>query len=222
MYDTESNTAFLFETLHDFYFINLFLSRSRGLLQRYVFNDILRRKCKNFTILDIGSGAGDIARWFVRYARKKQLKVTVICIDNDSRCIDFAKHHSINYPEIIFKKMSALDLDTLPEEPDYIFANHFLHHIDSHLIPDLIRQINQKAKIGFLINDLLRSNVTYALFFLLYPLLGCRAFTWSDGLLSIRKGFTLNEINSIVKNSGLFSTVLTHKMIPGRIVVTNL
>lgn len=222
MDDFQSEQSVLNKTLSELTLINRFLSSSTHLLKKYILAYIENNECKEISFLDLGAGGGDLARWFAKEIMKIKVNARIICLDYDQRCIDFAKENNKEYKEIEYLTMSALDLYTLKFNPDFIFSSHFLHHLDSAVIPGLLRSIREKANIGFLINDLRRSYLSYSFFFLLWPFFKGKSYTWKDGLLSIRKGFTVNEMNSFITRAGLPGSARCFPFVPGRIVVTNL
>lgn len=222
MDDLKQDCTLLYKTLDDFYSINKYLSKSSEILKKYVFKDLIDRRCKEVTLLDIGSGGGDIALWFAKYAKKLGIKATVFCLDYDQRCIDYSQKKCEQFPDVHFLKMSVDDLESIVFSPDYIFANHLFHHLEDHKIPEILKQIETIAHRGFLVNDLRRSSLSYLGFSLLKPLFGDKSYTWRDGLLSIRKGFTKQEAERLVQKAELSETVRCWAMPPGRIVITNL
>lgn len=222
MDDLQANSETLHRTLDDFRIINKLFSRSQSGLFKYIFKDISRESCDSITLLDIGAGGGDIDRWFIQRARSEGISATVLGIDHDQRCIDYAVKKCACFHEISFIKMDVFDLEKIDMEPDYVIANHFLHHLDNSKIPQLLYKVKKKAKRGFVINDLLRSKISYILFYLLFPFFGNRSFIWKDGLMSIRKGFTCNELHGLIKIAGFTTEVKVFTLIPGRIVMTNL
>jgi hypothetical protein len=118
--------------------------------------------------------------------------------------------------------MSVDDLESIAFSPDYIFTNHLFHHLEDHKIPEILKQIDTIAHRGFLVNDLKRSRLSYLMFLLLKPLFGDKSYSWRDGLMSIRKGFTKQEVEILVQKAGLSGTVRCRTLPPGRIVITNL
>lgn len=222
MDDLRHDTTFLYKTLDDFYSINKYLSRSYELLKKYVYKDLVSKNCKEVTLLEIGSGGGDIALWFAKYARKLGIKATIYCLDHDQRCIVYSQKKCEQYPEVHILKKSVDDLESIPFSPDYIFTNHLFHHLEDHKIPVILNQIDAIAYRGFLVNDLRRSLLSYFLFLFLKPFFRDTSYTWRDGLLSIRKGFTKREAESFIQTAGLSETVKCMAIPPGRIVITNL
>jgi 2-polyprenyl-3-methyl-5-hydroxy-6-metoxy-1,4-benzoquinol methylase len=222
MDNSETDSKKLDKTLDEFHIVNKLLSKSRYVLLKYIFEDVIRKNSNQITLLDIGSGGGDIDRWFVEHARSVGVTATVVGIDHDQRCIDYASKKSASFHEISFLKMDVSDLEKIDNKYDYIFANHFLHHLDSSKIPQLLYNVKNTAQRGFLINDLLRSKISYLFFYLLFPLFSHRSFTWRDGLMSIRKGFTCKEMADFARIAAVYEYVKIFTLVPGRIIVTNL
>lgn len=222
MDDSKTDYESLFKTLSDLSIINRLISRSFELLRTIIFEDIRRRNLCEVNLMDVGCGGGDIDIWAAKHARKAGIRLNIIGIDHDQKCIDYAMHQCSGYPEIFFIKTSAFRIDKLPFKPDYIFANHFLHHLEDFQIPKILKLFCSKAEIGFLINDLQRSPISYFLFFLLRCLFSGREMTWHDGLLSIRKGFSRQDISSYLHIAQLSTPVHTRTIPPGRIVISNI
>ncbi len=219
-FQSEQNA--LNKTLSDLTMINRYLSSSTHLLKKYILAYIANNECNKISFLDLGAGGGDLARWLAKEIRRLKKNARIICLDYDQRCIDYAKEKNKAYKEIEFLNMSALNLHTLKFNPDFIFSSHFLHHLEDAVIPDLLRSVKEKAKIGFLMNDLRRSYLSYSAYFLLWPIFKGNSYTWKDGLLSIRKGFTVNEMKKFITSAGLLGSTECFPFVPGRIVVTNL
>lgn len=212
----DSDVAALYATLSHFTLINLALSASRRLIRRHIFRDVTARGAETFSLLDIGSGGGDIPRWIVRRARAAGRTVAVTCIDHDPRVVDYAERANRGYPEITVIRDTAEALHRYGAF-DYVFANHFLHHLtDAELLPTL-RRIHAATRYRFLVNDLLRSRWSYAGYSALTTLLFRRGFARVDGLRSIAKGFRLEEFVELA--AALGPGVEAHGAVPGRVYI---
>ncbi|HEX7511242.1 MAG TPA: hypothetical protein VF335_08080, partial [Chitinivibrionales bacterium] len=106
MDDAQSDCNALYRTLGQFASINRFISRTPGLFKRMLFRDIQKRGLSRVTILDIGAGGGDFARWCVWFLRRR-MSVRVICVDNDKRVIDYLRRTCAGFPEIEIIHASA-------------------------------------------------------------------------------------------------------------------
>jgi hypothetical protein len=111
----------------------------------------------------------------------------------------------------------ASSVDTIKGPIDYILSNHFLHHIDTNEIPDLLKKMHDTARCGFFINDLARSTSAYIGFTLFCSVFFRSKMSCHDGRLSIRKGFLKNEMTGLVDAASLPTPVTIGTMHPGRI-----
>jgi 2-polyprenyl-3-methyl-5-hydroxy-6-metoxy-1,4-benzoquinol methylase len=217
MDDTTGPEDELFRTLGQFRTVNRLFSRIRTLVKRYLLPHMARQGNREIVCADIGAGGGDFALWFTKFCSSRGIKVKMLCIDQDPRVVRYARQACQGHDDIVVYEASAFSVDSINGPIDYIFSNHFLHHIGSGEIPDLLRKIHDTARCGFFINDLARSRAAYLGFTLF-----CRVFFRSrmpchDGRLSIRKGFLKNEIADLVDAASLTSHVTIGTIHPGRI-----
>lgn len=207
----------VYRTLAQFKMINLMVSRSRTLLKEIFVPHMLIAGNKEITFLDVGAGGGDIALWFANLCRSRGIDIKIICLDNDPRAVAYTRESCRGRRNIIVRRGSAHDIENLDEDIDYVFANHFLHHLDTPEIPDFLEKVYRIVKRGFLINDLLRSLPAYLGFSFLSGIFFRGSYHFHDGRISIRKGFTIHEIKEVVTQSNMSSCVKVGKKIPARV-----
>lgn len=210
----DSDSDKLFKTLDHFEAINILFSRTRNLL-RLILKDCIDNHLTSITILDIGSGGGDNALWLAKQCRKLQIKPTIICLDHDPRVVRYAQRKCRNEPSIHIREGSAFDIGRLPESIDYIFANHFLHHLESEYIPSILHLIASQASRGFVIGDLIRSNFWFLAYTIAGVLAWRNAFTFYDGRLSICKGFTRRDLENYLRESRIAARLTIRKSLFG-------
>jgi SAM-dependent methyltransferase len=207
----------LFGTLRQFVTVNRLFSRTRTIVKQYLIPRMAALGDREIVVADLGAGGCDFALWFTRILRRRGIKVRMLCIDHDPRVVRYAKNACKSHNDIEIIEASAFSIDTINGPIDYIFSNHFLHHIESSEIPGLLAKIHTTARRGFLISDLARSAAAYVGFTTF-----CRVFFRSnlschDGRLSIRKGFLKDELAGIVAQASLGVPVAIRTMHPGRI-----
>jgi hypothetical protein len=217
MDDIHGSQEDLFRTLSQFRAINALFSRSRTLVKRYLFPHMLRQGDRHIVCADLGAGGADFALWFTRWCRGKGLRVKMLCVDHDPRVVRFAQEACSGHDDIAVVEASAESIGVINGPIDYIFCNHFLHHIESGKIPGLLKTIHDTARCGFLLNDLARSKAAYAGFGSF-----CRVFFRStmscrDGLLSIRKGFTKREIAGLAAQAAFSTPFVAGTLHPARV-----
>lgn len=207
----------LFSTLRDFRIVNLLFSRTGALVKRYLIPHMLRQGPRELVVADLGAGGCDFALWFTGLCRRRGLVVRMVCIDNDPRAVAYSRMACSGRNAISVYEASAFSIDEIPGPIDYIFSNHFLHHIGSPDIPWLLRKIHDTARCGFLINDLARSVPAYLGFSLFAMLFLHAGLSRHDGRLSIRKGFLKQELADLTAQASFSTRFTVGTMRPGRV-----
>ena len=169
----------------------------------------------------MGSGACDFSLWFSKQLEKYSISHKIYCIDNDPRVVEYASQKCADNNNIHILHDSALNLKQSGINPDYIFANHFLHHFNDNDLRSMLSIIDSSARYGYVLNDLERSPLWYMLFWAFGIVFLTRSFTLYDGLLSIKKGFTVHELRAILSQQNISQNIKVKKINPGRIVVYN-
>lgn len=208
----------LIATVRQFRTINQLVSRSRSLIRRHILRDARRRGLRNITVLDVGAGGCDIGEWLVEAAPRYGVGAHVICLDQDPRIIAYARERTARIPRIEVVEGPADRIEELGEV-DYIFANHFLHHLSDTEIVELLPRIARAARFGFLLNDLRRSRFSYIGYSLLAGLFFRGSFAYYDGRLSIRRGFTEDELRRLIATAHQDRKARVLSLTPGRLAV---
>ena len=167
------------------------------------------------TVLDIGSGGGDLARLLARWSQRDNLKLEVTGIDPDSRAHHFAsgRPHTSN---VRFLQARSGELVREGRVFDVVISNHVIHHLQPPEVAQFIADSQALARRMCLHNDLRRSMAAYGLFSLA-ALLFRRSFIRSDGLVSIQRSYTPAELTAAappgwrVRTHRPFHQVLVHR-----------
>ncbi len=93
----------------------------------------------------------------------------------------------------------ALALPFADESFDLVTCSLFVHHLEPEQIVRFIGEALRVCRIAVLINDLRRSAVSLALTCLGLPLFRSR-LTRHDAIASVRRAYTMTEIEGILKN----------------------
>lgn len=151
------------------------------------------------TLLDVGSGGGDLARRLSRLARRDGLLLEVTGADPDARAHEYASAHPA--PGVRFVRAFAGEIG---EEFDFVVSNHVLHHVDD--IPGFLGETRRLARVMTVHSDISRSRAASLAFgaltapffpapFALGPVRG-GSFIRPDGLVSIRRSYTPEELRT--------------------------
>jgi 2-polyprenyl-3-methyl-5-hydroxy-6-metoxy-1,4-benzoquinol methylase len=167
------------------------------------------------TVLDIGSGGGDLARLLVQWSRRDRLKLDVTGIDPDSRAHTFAASRPHN-SNVRFVQAASGDLVREGRIFDVVISNHVIHHLQPADLALFLTDSQALARRLCLHNDLRRSMAAYGLFSLAaLPFRG--SFIRSDGLVSIRRSYTPAELTGAappgwrVRRHRPFHQILVHR-----------
>lgn len=190
------DAAALANTYRDFDRVNALVSGWRGYYTRYV-RPILHEAGAGAGVLDIGCGAGDVMRRLAKWAKQDGLDAIFTGADPDDRAIAYANDCAMNTPSTRFVHASAETLADAGERFTVVLSNHVLHHLTDAEVAALCKTTERFAPKLALHADIHRHPVAYAGF----PAIGGwfrDSLILPDGLLSIRRAFTPDELRRIV------------------------
>ncbi|GAA2952930.1 class I SAM-dependent methyltransferase [Microbacterium schleiferi] len=144
-------------------------------------------------ILDVGCGGGDVTLTLARRARADGFAVEVCGIDPDTRCLSVARSRP-SEPGVTFRGAYAADLVEAGEEFDVVVSNHVLHHLSRDQLHELFAHTDALGAELALHNDIARSRTAWGLYSLGILPFAPGTFLFTDGLRSIRRSYTLAEL----------------------------
>jgi 2-polyprenyl-3-methyl-5-hydroxy-6-metoxy-1,4-benzoquinol methylase len=207
-------------TIRQFKLINYLLSASSRLLREHFFTIMEQDPQRIYTLLDVGAGGCDIAVWAAREARRRGLKLNITALDNDARILPIAAQATRAYPEIRIVEGNALELSRLGSF-DFVFSNHFLHHLAWDEIRIFLDQIIPLTRLAFMMNDLKRSNWAYLGFTIFSGLVTHRSFHFYDGRMSIRRAFLPEELRDFIRSNFPNTPIQVVETYPARIALVH-
>lgn len=155
------------------------------------------------TVLDIGSGGGDIPRRLLRWARRDGFALHITALDPDPRAHAWAMSRP-PVPGLTHRRALSGELIAENRSFDLVISNHLLHHLDPGQLKELLADSRQLARRRVVHSDIRRSRWGYLLFSAvtgaLLPLLH-GSFIREDGLLSIRRSYTPSELRDLAPRS---------------------
>lgn len=153
---------------------------------------------QEITIVDLGCGNGDMLRVVADLARKENRKLKLVGIDANKFTVNFARHLSMDYPEISYLEEMIPSQVFSQLDYDVILSTLFFHHFPTEDIIDSLAEITAKAQIGVVINDLHRNQWAVFLFRLLTIFIP-NPMVRSDGVTSILRGFKRTELEEYAR-----------------------
>ena len=196
MDDLSCDTKKLYRTLRQFKRLNRHFSSYRRLLSEWVFDDMERNPDRPYRLLDVGCGGGDVAEWAVDEALRRNLHLTVRAVDSHPKVFAYVNERLAHHPHIECCFENALD-PTIWRDCDYVFGNHFLHHLPDITIHELLTALGESPVRRFIFDDLRRSPISYTYWKIIAPVLFPGSFAAYDGCLSIRRGFLEHELQQL-------------------------
>ena len=195
MDDPDCDPALLERSYHQFRAVNGLLSRSRFVYQRFI-RPLMSNRGRGYSLLDIGFGGGDIARGLARWAQRDGLDLWVTGIDIDPRAYAYVQRFPQS-PKLSFRLADVATLVARGERFDFVLSNHVLHHLDA---PGLQAMLDAAQALGARIvvfNDIRRSALAYLGFWLLTAVAFRHSYIRQDGLVSIRRSYTVAELRAL-------------------------
>jgi ubiquinone/menaquinone biosynthesis C-methylase UbiE len=162
------------------------------------------------TVLDVGTGAGDIPRELVRWARRQGRRIRVFALDRDAATLRIAAKLVRDYPEISFLRGDALALPIRPEAVDLTISAMTLHHLEPDAGVQYLAEMDRAARVGFVVNDLVRSRIAHWVVWLITRFITRSAISRHDGPLSVKRSYTPREVSGLCEQAGLKGVDIVH------------
>nr|WP_293872534.1 methyltransferase domain-containing protein [Flavobacterium sp.] len=157
---------------------------------------------KELTIVDVGCGNGDMLRILANYGKKNNLNFRLIGVDANNFTINHARDLSANYATITYRNEDIFEQSFQELRYDILLCTLTLHHFNNEQIIKLLNIFKLNSKLGIVINDLQRSQVSYRLFQALCFVFKLNKMSKEDGLVSILRGFKKDELVAFSKQLG--------------------
>ena len=109
------------------------------------------------TVLDAGTGAADIPKALVEWARARETRVHVTAIDIAPDIVEVARARIRGTPEVVVERATLADVAASGRRFDYVIASLFLHHVPADGLRETLLAIDRLAARGVVIGDLVRS-----------------------------------------------------------------
>lgn len=169
-------------------------------LRKSLFKEIEQRSLREFSVLDVGAGSGEMLREVSRFADKTERKAQLVGLD-----LNEVSARSILSNVAAAVRGDALRLPFDDGVFDFAICSLFTHHLGDDEIAAVLREMSRVSRQGIFVVDLHRHRVAYFLYQLF-----CFAFRISplvreDGSLSILRGFQPRELEELGIRAGLES-----------------
>jgi ubiquinone/menaquinone biosynthesis C-methylase UbiE len=158
------------------------------------------------TVLDVGTGAADIPLALLDHARRHGRVWHVTGIDSRPEILAAA---AVRQPRLTGTPGLALHLGdgrALPYAAasfDVVHASLVAHHLEPPEVVRLLTEMRRVARVGVVVNDLVRSRLAWLGAWLLVHVSTGNRFTRHDAPLSVRRAYTTRELAGLAEAAGL-------------------
>lgn len=152
---------------------------------------------RSYTLLDIGTGAGDIPNALVRWGARRGITVRPFGLERHPAAAQLA---SRTLPTMV---ACAGAIPVRPRGVDLVLVSQVLHHLDRKDAITLLQNCARIARVGVVAADLERSALARTGFRLAARAFRFDASTRADGVTSIRRGYTPAELRELLAGAGV-------------------
>lgn len=154
------------------------------------------------TILDVGSGSGDVPHALVRDGRRRGLEVRVTCLDRSDAMIAIARRRTGGDSALTFVRGDGERLPFGDAAFDVVTCTLALHHFEPPAARELLREMRRVARITPIVGDLRRSYAAFAGTWLYAYLTTRNRLTRNDAPLSVRRAYLPAEALALAREAG--------------------
>jgi 2-polyprenyl-3-methyl-5-hydroxy-6-metoxy-1,4-benzoquinol methylase len=154
------------------------------------------------SILDVGSGNGDMLRQIWRWTQKQGVEVELTGVDLNPWSQKSAEQALPVNAQIHFETANVFDLDPL-RRFDVIISSLFTHHLTDADNVRFLRWMEEHAKHSWFINDLHRHPLPYFFVKGAAHLLRLNLSVQNDGPLSVARAFTATDWRRLLDEAGI-------------------
>lgn len=168
-----------------------------------------RERSAKWTLLDVGTGFGDIPRAAARAARRRGITLRLVGVERNRAAARLARGGGRGVPLAVVLG----DGGTLPladRSVDVIVASQVLHHLPRATAVRWIAAFNRVARRAVVLADLRRSRVAIAGVWAASFGLGMSRVTRRDAVVSLQRGYTRGEFDEMLREAGV-SAVAVHR-----------
>lgn len=150
------------------------------------------------SLLDLGTGLGDLPAAAVRWAAGRGIRVVPVGIELNRIAATLACNAGVP---------TALACAGAPpvrdKSVDLVLVSQVAHHLTATSVVHLLRTCDRLARRAVIVADLRRDRLAPATFWCGARLLGFDRITVADGMTSLRRGFTRRELRGLLARAGI-------------------
>ena len=161
------------------------------------------------TVLDLGTGSGDIPLALGRWAEATGRSVAIVASDASDEVLAVARRHVAGRPDVTLGRFDARRVPLPDKSVDIVLCSLALHHFVPADAIRVLREMDRLARSGFVVNDLRRSRAGFVAAWLAARLTTANRLTRHDAPLSVLRAYTPTELRDLFAQAGVQDAVVT-------------
>ena len=158
------------------------------------------------TLLDVGTGDGDIPRAAQRRAERWGVKLSLLALERHPA----AARHAARHGAMSVARGDARALPLRSRSADLVLCSQLLHHFHDAELTTLIAELDRVARLAVVVADIRPNPVAAVGIWLASYLLSFHRVTRRDGVVSVLRGFTSARLRQVCAAAGVDADVRTH------------
>lgn len=204
--------------LREIRFINRFIGDVRALKKTFL-REIAAKKQREFSVLDVGAGSGEMLRVVADFARRKNLKCELLGLELNELSANSIRAESQNYAEIKAVRADAFRLPFADKSFDYAICSLFAHHFTDENLVLILTEFNRVTRRKIFVVDLHRHRIAYLSYQLFCTVFRISRLVREDGSLSVLRGFKPKELEKLAVRASL-KNISVRRVAPFRLVLS--
>ncbi|HEY5753024.1 MAG TPA: methyltransferase domain-containing protein [Chthoniobacterales bacterium] len=156
---------------------------------------------KTYRLLDLCTGSGDIPRFIIGWARRRNIALHIDAVDFLQPTLTIARARSERFPEIRFLRADARSFSAA-DPYDGVLCSLALHHFSETAAVAVLQNMRRLAKNFVLVADLERNWLTTAGVWFITATVFRQPMTVHDARLSARRAFSFREFRELATIAG--------------------
>jgi SAM-dependent methyltransferase len=152
-------------------------------------------------ILDVGSGYGDGLRRIERWATRNKVATELTGLDLNEDATAIATQASPRTSRIRWVTGDVFSYE-MEEPPHLVVSSLFTHHLSDGNVVRFMNWMEERAEIGWFVNDLSRAKIPFYLFLWFAKVVGLHPFVQHDGPVSIARAFAPDDWRRLCTAAG--------------------
>jgi hypothetical protein len=150
-------------------------------------------------VLDVAAGSGDVGAAIVRAAARRGVRLRMVALDRELSHLALGRRWG-EVSSAVVARAEALPFGD--DAYDLALSTLFFHHLDSDGKTAVLGEMLRVSRRAAVIVDLVRSRWAALALRALFPLLGIGRVAREDGLVSIRRAWSVGEWRSFLGERG--------------------